>query len=99
MPSTLILYAFAALAGWGVIAPAAAYTYAWLSTRAEERAACAVRVVAEVKRVADKLSADTETKVATAVAAALAVPPTPTTAPELAKLCDTDPNCRDRRTK
>ena len=97
MPSTLVLYVLAALAGWGVVAPVGTYVYAWWTTRAEERAACQLRIVAEVKKVADKINADAETKVASAVEAALAVTPTPTTAPELVKLCDTDPNCRDRR--
>lgn len=90
-------YLLAALGIWGLIGPAGAYTYSWLVTRANERAACTIRVAAEVRRVADKINADAEAKIAAAEEAVAALTPTPETKAELSKLCQGDPMCREHK--
>lgn len=73
-------------------------TYAWAhvktkyEVRAQERAACSMRI-GEIER---KINADAQAKIKAALEASEAIPPTPEVPEEIAALCAKDALCRDR---
>lgn len=75
--------------GWGVVKT----TY---QVRAEERAACTVKVERTLADMAAQLSEAARLRSAAAREAADAVTPTPETPAEIAKLCAKSASCRDR---
>lgn len=97
MPSTLVLYVLAGLAGWGIVAPVATYFGAQWKTQIEERAACTIRVQSAVDTVAREVNEAADRAISAAVEAASAVAPTPTAPAELAALCQADKHCRGRK--
>ena len=95
--ATWMLYAFAALAGWGLIAPVATHYVTQWKTQTVERAACNTRVATELHKLEIAINEAVDHRIAEAEAAASAVTPTPTIPAELAALCQADKHCREHK--